>query len=142
MGTVGKRVKEKRTEIYNLILEHEEIVRNINKQEAILRTEEEKLLAQKELVKETGDRARILEEKVYGEEDSLKEKYGDNLADRGFFADISHSEKSQNACPWTFAAYDEAREALFYAALQVRKTFVLKMPYVRRNLFCYQKYLS
>lgn len=141
LGTVGRRVKEKRVKICDFITEHEELIRNANKQEVLLRKQEEKLLAQENLVKENIERVRILEEKVYGEKDSLKEKYGANLADRDFFADIKHSKKSQNACPWTFAAYDEAREELFYAALQVRKSFVLNTKYVRRNLFCYQKYV-
>lgn len=53
---------------------------------------------------------------------------------------LSESEDSQNACPWTFVEYDMAREALFYASLQVRKAFILESPYIKRNLFVYEAY--
>lgn len=81
-----------------------------------------------------------IEERVYGKDNSLKEKYGKNLADREFYGDINSNRQSQNACPWTFKEYDQAREELFYAALQLRKTFILDMPYIRRNLFVYESF--
>ena len=83
-----------------------------------------------------------MKECVYGNGISLKSKYKDNLADREFYENIKYSERSQNACPWTFPAYDKAREELFFAALQVRKAFILESPYIRRNLFVYEGYLN
>ena len=83
------------------------------------------------------DELEILEEKVYGNNESLKNKYKNNFADRNFYDAIKESENSQNACPWTFDEYDMDREELFYASLQVRKAFILNSPYIKRNLFEY-----
>lgn len=70
----------------------------------------------------------------------MKNKYKNNFADKNFYINIKESEDSQNACPWTFEEYDMAREALFYASLQVRKAFILESPYIKRNLFVYEAY--
>ncbi len=78
--------------------------------------------------------------RVYLDKYSLKSKYSDNLADSSFYCEIEKSEKSQAACPWTFAEYDKAREELFYASLQVRKSFILESNFIRRNLFVYESY--
>ena len=86
------------------------------------------------------DELEILEEKVYGNNESLKNKYKNNFADRNFYDAIKESENSQNACPWTFDEYDMAREELFFASLQVRKAFILESPYIKRNLFVYEAY--
>lgn len=85
-------------------------------------------------------KVQILEEKVYGNNESLKNKYKNNFADRNFYDAIKESENSQNACPWTFDEYDMAREELFFASLQVRKAFILESPYIKRNLFVYEAY--
>lgn len=104
----------------------EEVCGKIENQYSIISTLEKKV--------------QILEEKVYGNNESLKNKYKNNFADRYFYENIKESENSQNACPWTFDEYDMAREELFYASLQVRKAFILNSPYIKRNLFVYQAY--
>lgn len=95
----------------------EEVCGKIENQYSIISTLEKKV--------------QILEEKVYGNNESLKNKYKNNFADRYFYENIKESENSQNACPWTFDEYDMAREELFYASLQVRKAFILNSPYIK-----------
>lgn len=106
----------------------EEVCRKIEKLNGLLFTLEKKV--------------QTFEEKIYGNNESLKNKYKNNFADRNFYNDIKESEESQNACPWTFDEYDKAREVLFYAALQVRKAFILESRYIRRNLFVYRDYIN
>ena len=117
LGKIGRHVAEKQKYVEELIIEN---------QYSIISTLEKKV--------------QILEEKVYGNNESLKNKYKNNFADRSFYDAIKESENSQNACPWTFDEYDMAREELFFASLQVRKAFILESPYIKRNLFVYEAY--
>lgn len=140
LGKTGEHVAQKWKEIEELILEHEEIIRRklpIDNEVALLC---KKCQEQEEIVLLSEEEVNKLQEKVYGRENSLRTKYKGNLADSAFYNNIKGAEDSQNACPWTFDAYDYAREELFYAALQVRKAFILESPYVRRNLFVYEAY--
>lgn len=139
-GKLGKLVAEKEDNIEMLILEHGSIKQNLDEKEKEIEETEKKIEIQQEDVLETEKKVFELERTVYGENNSLKEKYKDNLADREFYTKIKESEKSQNSCPWTFEEYDKAREELFYAALQVRKAFILESPYIKRNLFVYEAY--
>lgn len=140
LGKIGKRVAEKQRQIDNLILVHEKIIH----QKISLQEDADKIRKrideQKEKIAGLKKSVNKLEELVYGSENSLKKKYKNNLADKEFWENIKASEESQNACPWTFAEFDQAREELFYAALQVRKVFILESPYIRRNMFVYEAY--
>lgn len=123
-----------------LIIKHEDIKRRYS---LTKRNTEEvcgKIENQYSIISTLEKKVQILEEKVYGNNESLKNKYKNNFADRYFYENIKESENSQNACPWTFDEYDMAREELFYASLQVRKAFILNSPYIKRNLFVYQAY--
>lgn len=140
LGQNGKRVAEKEKQIETLVLEHEKILHTCNslreKVKVICINIEKKNDAISSLEKELSRRKEL----IYGSVNSLRTKYKNNLADREFYQDVKASEDSQNACPWTFSKYDKAREELFFAALQVRKAFILESPYIRRNLFVYEAY--
>ena len=140
LGKIGKHVAEKRKYVDELIIKHEDIKRRYSL--AVRNTEEvcEKIEKQYSIISTLEKKVQILEEKVYVNNESLKNKYKNNFADRNFYENIKESEDSQNACPWTFEEYDMAREELFYASLQVRKSFILESPYIKRNLFVYEAY--
>lgn len=142
MGEGGKRVAEKQKRIAELILEHDELVRKCGLISAELKERNSNIEKHKNLIQLSEKELYRIKQLVYGSENSLKQKYKNNFADKEFYKDIKHSEESQNACPWTFAEYDKAREELFYAALQVRKAFILESPYIRRNLYVYQSYAN
>ena len=132
-GNNGKKVKEIYTKIEDLVLKHYHIVEEINNLEddiSIIQNQINELNENINVIKKKYDMLKTCMQ-------SLKEKYGMNFVDKDFYKDIKNSQDSQNACPWTFAEYDKAREELFYKALQVRKVFVLKSPYIKRNLFVY-----
>ena len=133
LGKIGRHVAEKQKYVEELIIKHEDIKRRYSL--AVRNTEEVcgKIENQYSIIS-------TLEEKVYGNNESLKNKYKNNFADRSFYDAIKESENSQNACPWTFDEYDMAREELFFASLQVRKAFILESPYIKRNLFVYEAY--
>lgn len=140
LGKIGRHVSEKQKYVDELIIEHEDIKRRCsfaakNVEEACAKIEK-----QYSIVSMIEKKVQMLEEKVYGKNNSLKNKYKNNFADRNFYENIKESEESQNACPWTFEEYDMAREELFYASLQVRKAFILESPYIKRNLFVYEAY--
>ena len=140
LGKIGRHVAEKQKYVDELIIKHEDIKRRYS---LTKRNTEEvcgKIENQYSIISTLEKKVQILEEKVYGNNESLKNKYKNNFADRYFYENIKESENSQNACPWTFDEYDMAREELFYASLQVRKAFILNSPYIKRNLFVYQAY--
>ena len=140
LGKIGRHVAEKQKYVDELITKHEDIKCRYN---IAARNAEEvciKIEKQYSIISTIAKQVQILEEKIYGNNGSLKSKYKNNFADRNFYKNIKESEDSQNACPWTFEEYDMAREALFYASLQVRKAFILESPYIRRNLFVYEAY--
>ena len=140
LGKIGRHVAEKQKYVDELIIQHEDIKRRYS---LTKRNTEEvcgKIENQYSIISTLEKKVQILEEKVYGNNESLKNKYKNNFADRYFYENIKESENSQNACPWTFDEYDMAREELFYASLQVRKAFILNSPYIKRNLFVYQAY--
>ena len=64
---------------------------------------------------------------------NLKNKYGNNFVDRDFFKNIKKNIKSQDSCPWTYRKYDEAREKLFFYALQLHKCYILNSKCIRHN---------
>ena len=140
IGKIGRHVAEKRKYVEELIIKHEDIKRRYSL--AVRNTEEvcTKIEKQYSIIAALAKKVQILEEKIYGNNGSLKNKYKNNFADKNFYKNIKESEDSQNACPWTFDEYDMAREELFYASLQVRKAFVLESPYIKRNLFVYEAY--
>lgn len=140
LGQIGRHVAEKLKYVDELIIKHEDIKRRYSL--AVRNAEEvcEKIEKQYSIISTQEKKVQILEEKVYGNNESLKNKYKNNFADRNFYENIKESEDSQNACPWTFEEYDMAREELFYASLQVRKSFILESPYIKRNLFVYEAY--
>lgn len=140
LGKIGKRVVEKQKCIDELLIKHEEIkqryclvTNNIEEVYAKMEKQQSELSMLEQEVQ-------ILENKVYGKHESLKSKYKNNFADKSFYENIKEAEASQSACPWTYAEYDIAREELFYAALQVRKAFILESPYIKRNLYVYEAY--
>lgn len=141
-GENGKRVLDKKSQIHALIIEHEEIKRNLNIANDNIKKVDTDIQKQISSIVSLENSLLSHREKIYGDKNSLKSKYQQNLADRKFYTNIKASEESQNACPWTFAEYDKAREELFYASLQVRKAFILESPYIRRNLFVYAGYNS
>lgn len=141
-GKIGRQIKDKKKTIQELLTKHGKIKQNVNLLERNIKEISLKIVEQSRQVFIRKEGVKSLEEKVYGSKNSLKEKYGSNLADNEFYVDIKASEESQNSCPWTFGEYDKAREELFFAALQVRKAFILESPYVRRNLFVYEAYNS
>lgn len=140
LGKIGRHVAEKQKYVEELIIKHEDIKRRYSL--AVRNTEEVcgKIENQYSIISTLEKKVQILEEKVYGNNESLKNKYKNNFADRSFYDAIKESENSQNACPWTFDEYDMAREELFFASLQVRKAFILESPYIKRNLFVYEAY--
>ena len=140
IGKIGRHVAEKQKYVDELIINHEDIKRRYSL--AVRNTEEVcgKIENQYSIISTLEKKVQILEEKVYGNNESLKNKYKNNFADRNFYEAIKESENSQNACPWTFDEYDMAREELFFASLQVRKAFILESPYIKRNLFVYEAY--
>ena len=140
IGKIGRHVAEKQKYVDELIIKHEDIKRRYSL--AVRNTEEvcTKIEKQYSIIAALAKKVQILEEKIYGNNGSLKNKYKNNFADKNFYINIKESEDSQNACPWTFEEYDMAREALFYASLQVRKAFILESPYIKRNLFVYEAY--
>jgi hypothetical protein len=140
LGNIGKRVDEKQKLIDELILEHEEIARSCRLFHDEIKTLSTNIEKQNNVISSSENELNRLKELVYGDESSLKNKYNNNLADTVFYKNINVNENSQNACPWTYAEYDKAREELFFAALQVRKAFILESPYIRRNLFVYEAY--
>lgn len=139
-GENAKRVLDKKSQIHALIVEHEEIKRNLNIANDNIKKVDTDIQKQLSSIASLENALLAHREKIYGDKNSLKTKYQQNLADKKFYRDIKASEESQNACPWTFPDYDKAREELFYASLQVRKAFVLESPYIRRNLFVYAGY--
>lgn len=141
IGVLGKKVAEKQCQLNNLILEHEKLRSRSNLLVGKAKDINEKIGKQEAKIVESEKRLDDLRQRVYGEENSLRTKYGANLADKRFYQDIKSSEESQNACPWTYPDYDKAREELFYAALQVRKAFILESKIVKRNLFVYESYM-
>lgn len=140
LGKIGRHVAEKQKYVDELIIKHEDIKRRYSL--ATRNTEEVcgKIENQYRITSTLEKKVQILEEKIYGNNESLKNKYKNNFADRNFYENIKESENSQNACPWTFDEYDIAREELFFASLQVRKAFILESPYIKRNLFVYEAY--
>lgn len=140
LGKIGKHVAEKQKHVDQLIVCHEEIKRRYNLAERTLEEICVKIEDQNSIVASLEEKVHMLEEMVYGKNDSLKVKYKNNLADRKFYENLKDAEDSQNACPWTFDEYDKAREELFFASLQVRKAFVLESCYIKRNLFVYEAY--
>ena len=142
LGKIGKQIKDKKKCIEELVARHGEIKQRCNQLERNAEENDAKITEQKIHVSEGKEIVEGIEKNIYGSKNSLKEKYGNNLADNEFYLNIKASKESQNACPWTFSEYDKAREELFFAALQVRKAFILESPYVRRNLFVYEAYNS
>ncbi len=140
LGQNGRRVAEKRKAINELVLNHENIVRDFKYNENKGIALQERIDAKIRSINFTEALITELNRSIYGTENSFKSKYGNNLADRAFYNDIKNSELSQNSCPWTYSKYNEAREELFFAALQVRKAFVLESKFIRRNLFVYESY--
>lgn len=140
LGEGGKKVAEKQKKIDELVLRHETIADDLNSIDKEIKALCIQIQEQTNIIFSLEESLRELKEQVYGEGNSLRVKYNHNLADAEFYKDIKVSEESQNACPWTFAKYDKAREELFYAALQVRKAFILESPYIRRNLFVYEAF--
>ena len=140
IGKIGRHVAEKQKYVDELIINHEDIKRRYSL--AVRNTEEVcgKIENQYSIISTLEKKVQILEEKVYGNNGSLKNKYKNNFVDKNFYEAIKESENSQNACPWTFDEYDMAREELFFASLQVRKAFILESPYIKRNLFVYEAY--
>lgn len=141
-GEIGKKIKGMKQEIDSLICKHSDLLTDLSVCEKEYNGKIVECERQKEKVNIANSEYEKLRFVVYEADNSLKKKYGQNLADKEFFADIKASENEQNACPWTYPDYDKAREELFYAALQVRKAFVINSPVVRRNLFVYQTYLN
>lgn len=140
LGKIGKHIAGKQKCVDRLLIMHEDIKK---RQSLVLKNIEEvcvKIERQHSIISMMENKVRILEQRVYGKQDSLKSKYKNNLADTSFYENIKESEESQNACPWTFDEYDMAREELFYVSLQVRKAFILHSPYIKRNLFVYEAY--
>lgn len=142
LGKIGKQIKGKKKSIEELVARHGEIKQRCNQLERNVEEINVKITEQSNHVSALKEIVEEFEQKIYRGKNSLKEKYGNNLADNEFYLNIKASKKSQNACPWTFGEYDKAREELFFAALQVRKAFILESPYVRRNLFVYEAYNS
>lgn len=140
LGKFGKRITEKQRHINELINYHEKIVQEQKDFTDRIEKISIKIKEQNKKVSIKEKDVSNLNEVIYGKHNSLKVKYKSNLADREFYKNIKSAEESQNSCPWTFDEYDTAREELFYAALQVRKAFILESPYIRRNLFVYQAY--
>lgn len=142
LGKIGKQIKGKKKSIEELVARHGEIKQRCNQLERNVEEINVKITEQSNHVSALKEIVEEFEQKIYRDKNSLKEKYGNNLADNEFYLNIKASKESQNACPWTFGEYDKAREELFFAALQVRKAFILESPYVRRNLFVYEAYNS
>lgn len=142
LGNIGKQIKAKKKSIEELVARHGGIKQRCNQLERNVEEINVKITEQSNHVSALKEIVEELEQKIYSGKNSLKEKYGNNLADNEFYLNIKTSKESQNACPWTFGEYDKAREELFFAALQVRKAFILESPYVRRNLFVYEAYNS
>lgn len=140
LGKIGRHVAEKQKYVDELIIKHEDIKRRYSLATRNIEEVCRKIENQYSIISTLEKKVQILEEKVYGNNESLKNKYKNNFADRNFYENIKESENSQNACPWTFDEYDIAREELFFASLQVRKAFILESPYIKRNLFVYEAY--
>ncbi|MDD2972887.1 MAG: AAA domain-containing protein [Lachnospiraceae bacterium] len=142
IGKFGKRIISMKQEIARLVEEHGNLLVDLSRCEKEYNNKLVECDCQRDKVNKANTEYEKTKFMVYEAKNSLKSKYGQNLADEKFFADIKLSEDEQNACPWTYPDYDRKREELFYAALQVRKAFVLNSPVVRRNLFVYQTYLN
>lgn len=140
VGKIGGHVAEKQKCVDELLIQHEDIKNRYNVFESSTENVRTKIEGKRNDISDLEQQVRIDEEKIYGNNESLKNKYKNNLADQYFYKNIKSSEDSQNACPWTFEEYDMAREALFYASLQVRKAFVLESKCIKRNLFVYEAY--
>lgn len=140
LGEMGRHVAEKRKYVEKLIINHEDIKHRYSLAMRNMEKVREKIEKKKGILSTLEKEVQIFKEKIYGNNKSLKTKYKNNFADRNFYDNIKETEDSQNACPWTFDEYDMAREVLFYAALQVRKAFILESPYIKRNLFVYRAY--
>ena len=140
-GEFGKKIKVMKQKIVSLINDHGGLLADLSECELEYNNKEVEFERQREQVDSFSSEYNKIKTIIYETEDSLKKKYGKNLADREFFTDIKESEDEQNACPWTYPDYDKKREELFFAALQVRKAFVLNSQVVKRNLYVYQTYL-
>lgn len=140
VGKMGRHVSEKRKYVDELIINYEDIKRRYSLAMTNIEELSENIKKQNSILSTIEKKVQTLEEKIYGDNESLKTKYKNNFTDRNFYENVKKSEDSQNACPWTFAEYDMAREALFYSALQVRKAFILESPYIKRNLYVYEAY--
>lgn len=68
--------------------------------------------------------------------EDIKKEFGETFADDAFWSNIERNKKSQLKAPWTTKEFDELREKLFYAALQLHKAFVLESNAVKDNLRC------
>lgn len=140
IGKIGKHVSQIQNQIEKLIIEHKKIIQNLNTVNSHLEKKDNLIEEQRKRISNLEKILYNLEDLVYGDNNSLRIKYKNNLADKKFYENIKENETSQDSCPWTFAEYDIAREKLFYASLQVRKAFILNSPYIRRNLYVYEKY--
>lgn len=138
IGEMGRHVAGIRKDIKQLIIKHGKMESNKNSVEANREKVSTKIDEKNNLLANLKKGIQLLDKKIYGNNNSLKSKYKNNFEDQNFYDDIKESEESQNACPWTFDEYDRAREALFYAALQVRKAFILESPIIKQNLAVYR----
>ena len=111
LGTIGKKVIDEKNQIENLILQHSEINSNCSLIQEDIKKQCSDIEKQSAIVSAAEKEFNDLKECVYENGISLKSKYKDNLADREFYENIKYSERSQNACPWTFPAYDKASTA-------------------------------
>lgn len=85
IGKIGRHVAEKQKYVDELIINHEDIKRRYSL--AVRNTEEVcgKIENQYSIISTLEKKVQILEEKVYGNNESLKNKYKNNFADRNFY---------------------------------------------------------
>lgn len=84
IGKIGKHVAEKQKYVDDLIIKHEDIKCRYSL--AVRNTEEvcTKIEKQYSIISTLAKQVKILEEKIYGNNGSLKNKYKNNFADRNF----------------------------------------------------------
>lgn len=140
LDETSRQISEKQRNINTLIQKHGEIKERYLSAKKDLDGIYTEIIRQQRAISDLQDKIRNFEQPGFTGIRTLRAKYKNNLADRDFYNNIKKSRDSQNACPWTFEEYDRAREELFFAALQVRKAFILEFPYIKRNLFVYQAY--
>ena len=122
-----QKLKDNQT---NLIIFMENARAKINEDEASYKNLEQNI---RELEHDI-NKSKVIYENLKSDLDKYSKLFGNNFVNEGFWDDVQTKDKTQISCPWTYSEYDKMREELFYQALILHKTFMIKSNCVKQNL--------